>query len=61
MNREPITTLPAGWAIQILDQGKAINEVWLRIQGPLEAQRATKVYDRDSAIGTALLELALAV
>lgn len=56
----PMTTLPAGWSIEVLDQGSAIGEVWMRLQGPNPVQRATKVYDRDSSMGTMLVELALA-
>lgn len=56
----PITALPAGWSLEVLDQGEQIDEVWLRIEGPKLGQRSTKVFQRSSSMGEALLELALA-
>lgn len=51
-----MTQLPAGWSIQIKDQGQHIGEVWLQIcEGG--GVRATIVVPRASNRGQTLLEL----
>lgn len=55
----PVTKLPAGWSIEILDQGEAINEVWLVISQH-GTPCATYVSPRDGIKGAVLLDLGLA-
>lgn len=55
----PITKLPAGWSIEVLDQGEHINEVWL-VVSQHGTRCATYVSPRDGIKGLVLLDLALA-
>lgn len=54
----PVTELPAGWTIEIQDQGEQIDEVWLVLRGP--ETKATKVFSRTSQFGAAVIGLDLA-
>lgn len=51
-----MNTLPAGWSIEIKDQGPHINEVWL-VVNQKGSNMATIVTPRNTNRGQALLEL----
>lgn len=54
-----MTELPAGWEIEVKDQGTQIGEVWLIVRRP-NGTGTTKVFTRDSPFGEAILDLELA-
>lgn len=53
-----IKALPAGWHIDIKDQGPQINEVWLEFHHLGQGIQTTMVVRRDTDKGKTLLEVA---